>query len=801
MILQKFNEGEYTPSQLERLRHLEEFAHWWFWWRRGDKRPQSPHGGAGRVDEPTTAGTLDEALKAMQSGSGGGVGLLVSAGAPGLVGIDVDNVIHGDDVHPLGLEVLERFKGAYCEPSPSGAGFRVFCTGVLPQGIPKGSTAMGQRHHGADIKFEAYAAGGPGRYLRITGLPVEGTAGAVAPCPDGVVWLASEMIKARSAKAPSPDNAKCKGTANGITLEAVFEALAELRPARSAESVLAAIKETAQRKPRGKQADVLHGRLAAFGGDHSTAVFYLCCEAIREGAAHPDDVIGVWGSTEVLKHDKQRKFRNRPEWVTDTIGRAAREVLADFQSKGDKTTAGPAVELPAELVDALAGSGDKVTRTKSGRLEPIAGNVVTLFRNDPRMSGLLAFNELAQRAERVGSWVIFDRCGCGKVGPVSDDDATRLAMWLAVEYGMKMDHKELMRGIEAAALDARFDPLASRLLELGAAWDGVERVNSWLVDYAKIDTTGCAAYVEAAGRCFLVGAVARALQPGCQLDTVLSVEGAGGAGKSSMFKVLADSVAPNLFADGVHDVSNTASLIEGTGGRWIIELAELAGIRRAADVEALKASITRREDTHRRPYDVMSRTIPRRFVMVATTNRTEGYLADPSGALARRFHPVRTLATETDPIDRGALARVAGHLWGEALRMYQAGARWHIDESEGAAFQQWAAGRELRREDGAFHSELFDYLQKWVSDDPAGGRPLRVIAEGVGDTKTAESGGKGAAAMALAETLTALGMEKRKSGTSKWYFSSTTASKFATLHEKAKREQAGTNQRMGLKVI
>lgn len=799
MILQKYSEGGYTPAQLENLRHLDGFAQRWFWWRRGDKRPQSPHGGAGRVDDPDTAGTLDEALEAMQNGSGGGVGLLVSAGASGLIGIDVDNVIHGEDVHPLGLEVLERFKGSYCEPSPSCTGLRVFCTGALPEGIPKGSTAMGQRHHGAEIKFEAYEAGGQGRYLRTTGLPIEGTAGAVAPCPDGVVWLSGEMVKSRGAKSPSPDNAK--GKANGMTLEAVFEALAELRPEREVESVLAAIRETAQRKPRGKQADVLHGRLAAFGGDHSTAVFYLCCEAIRVGAAHHDDVVTVWGSTEVLKHDTQEKFKRRPDWVTDTIDRAARGVLADFQSKGGKTTTGPAVELPADLVDALAESGDKVTRTKSGRLEPTAGNVVTLFRNDPRMSGLLAFNELAQRPERVGSWAMFDRGGCSKVGAVSDDDATRLSMWLSVEYGMKVDTKELMRGIEAAALDAKFDPLASRLLELAAEWDCVKRVDSWLVDYARIDTAGCVEYVKAAGRCFLVGAVARALQPGCQLDTVLSVEGAGGAGKSSMFKVLADSVAPNLFADGVHDVSNTVSLIEGTGGRWIIELAELAGIRRAADVEALKASITRREDTHRRPYDVMPRTIPRRFVMVATTNRTDGYLADSSGALARRFHPVRCLATELDPIDRAALAQVAGQLWGEAVRMYQEGERWYIDQSDGESYRQWINGRELRREDGAFHDEVFVYLQKWVAEDPQCGKSLKEIAQAVGDTKTEESGGTGAAAMHLGDTLRRLGMEKRKSGTVKWYFPPAVANKFAALHEKAKRELAGANQRPGLKVM
>lgn len=353
---------------------------------------------------------------------------------------------------------------------------------------------------------------------------------------------------------------------------------------------------------------------------------------------------------------------------------------------------------------------------------------------------------------------------------------------------MKMDHKELLRGIEAAAIDARFDPLGDRLRALGLAWDGVQRVDSWLTQYARIDNADCAEYVRAVGRCFLVGAVARALSPGCQMDTVLAIEGAGGAGKSSLFKVLADAVCEGLFADGVHDVSNPVALVEGTAGRWIVELAELAGIRRAQDVEALKASITRRADTHRRPYDVLPRTLPRRFVFVATTNRAE-YLADPSGALLRRFWPVRTTATESDPIDRAALAAIAGQLWGEAVRLYQGGAPWHLSESDGAAYWQWGSLRELRREDGAFHEELVPYLRDWAGDEQAAGRSMRDIAKTVGDMRTVE--GDQASRNRLADTLRSLGMESRKvgGGLKKWFFTVAGARRFLILREQAQREE------------
>jgi predicted P-loop ATPase len=579
----------------------------------------------------------------------------------------------------------------------------------------------------------------------------------------------------------------------------VFEELAELRPALEIEALESVLRDKAGRQQRrgtkGHWADVWRGNLTEWSGDHSNAANFLCCEVIRSGAGHSDDVVTVWGGSGLVDQDKQEKFKTRPAWVLDTIDKAARLVLVELQDKAAKRgKPAPAIELPTAVVESLEKTGDRVTRTKSGKLEPTEGNVVVVLRNDPRVKGLFGFNELVQRAVRLDSFRVFDRGACDKPGALSDDDVTRVSMWLAIEYGVNMDHKCLMRGIEAAALDAKFDPLADSLLALGKQWDGVARVDSWLKQFALVDDTGCAEYVSMAGRCFLVGAVARALEPGCQLDTVLSIEGAGGGGKSSMFKVLAEAVGKGLFTDGVHDVSVTQSLIEGAEGCWIIELAELAGIRRAADVEALKKSLTQTEDKHRRPYDVLTRVIQRRSVFVATTNRTEGYIADPSGALARRFHPVRTLSTEKNQIDRAALARVAGQLWGEAVRMYQAGVKWHIVEADGKAFSQWVNGRELRNEDGAFHSELFEYLQRWVGDNPAEGRSLTAIAEVVGDRRTVEAGGTGSAAMALAGTLTQLGMVKRKSGTSKWFFSVDACNRFAGEREKALREQAGKDK-------
>lgn len=774
-------EGGYSPEQLKNLRHLEGFAPYWFWGRRGDKNPQNPEGGSGSTDDPATAGTLAQALAAMKRKKGGTVGLLISASSPGLVGCDIDNVVSaGGEIHPLGLEAIKRFAGAYAELSPSRTGLRIFCTGIVPADTPKGSTAVGD-----GIKFEAYTHGGAGRWLRMTGALIPSTAGAVAPCQDGIDWLAGVMTAAKGSAAPSPD----KGAAGGkvspgvLSLDDVLAALAELRPEKGSGEVIEAVKAKAASEPRGKLADAWRGNKAPWKDDHSTADLFMCCEAIRRGAGHVEDVVSVWAESALSQRDKFK----RKDYRIGTIERAARAVLSDLQAKPDKAEKPKPQQLPDGLRAALALSGDKLAYTKTGRLEAEPGNVVVLFRNDPSLSGLLAFNELAQAAERRGSWQFFDRGAADKAGPLADDCITRVGMWLAREYCMKMDRRELLQGLEAAARDAAYDPLANRLRELRDTWDGVPRVDSWLEKFAMVDTADSAEYVSTVGRCFLVGAVARALSPGCQMDTVLAVEGKGGGGKSTMFRLLAEAVAPDLFADGVHDVSSTAALIEGTGGRWIVELAELAGVRRAADVEALKAALTRTSDSYRRPYDVRPRTSPRRFVFVATTNRTE-YLSDPSGALLRRFWPVRTLSTETNPIDREALASVAGQLWGEAVRMFEAGAKWHLEESDGAAFKQWTAGRELRREDGAFHEELVTYLAEWVPDyfaSPTGsGRRLKDIGKAVGDLRTVD--GDQAACNRLGDTLRGLGMESiKRGGLKKWFFSAEAARRAQVMREQA----------------
>ena len=162
-------------------------------------------------------------------------------------------------------------------------------------------------------------------------------------------------------------------------------------------------------------------------------------------------------------------------------------------------------------------------------------------------------------------------------------------------------------------------------------WDGNPRIDTLLIDYLGADDNE---YVRAVTIKTLCAAVARIYEPGIKFDSILVLNGPQGIGKSTLFSVL----GKNWYSDSltISDMKDKSSA-EKLQGYWILELGELAGIRKV-DVETVKSFITRTDDKFRQSYGVNVENHPRSNIIVGTTNSEDGFLRDVTGN--RRFWPV-----------------------------------------------------------------------------------------------------------------------------------------------------------------
>ncbi len=191
-------------------------------------------------------------------------------------------------------------------------------------------------------------------------------------------------------------------------------------------------------------------------------------------------------------------------------------------------------------------------------------------------------------------------------------------------------------------------------------WDGVPRIDRWLIEYGGAEDS---AYVRSVSRLMLVAAVRRARLPGCVFGQLPILEGPQSVGKSSALRILAVNDA--WYTDESLG-SDTRRFMESTVGKWIVEVSELESM------EDLKAVLSRQWDAARMAYQHKQTRVPRQFVLIGTTNATEGYLRDATGN--RRFWPVR--------VQRFNLERLRAdrdQLWAEAAKVEMLGVSLHLE--------------------------------------------------------------------------------------------------------------------------
>jgi predicted P-loop ATPase len=331
----------------------------------------------------------------------------------------------------------------------------------------------------------------------------------------------------------------------------------------------------------------------------------------------------------------------------------------DFLTKGIEPGTGPEDDEPEgeEWRSALIFSTDAQGQAKS--LKPLEANILEILRHHKFFKGSVRFNVLRRRIEVLG-------------GPLANNPQesldTGLAIWLQQsEFKCSVDRSRAAATLLHHSLHHPYDPVQEYLADL-PEWDGVNRIDSVLLRLAQ--AVGNPEWIQTVTRKFFIAAVARAMRPGCQVDTVLVLQGAQGGGKTSFVR----TIGAGFSVETKLDIHNKDAVMVSTGN-WLVELSELASLKRG-DVESVRAFITNKEDQIRLPYGRTVEAFPRRCVFVGTTNALQP-LTDQEGN--RRFWVV-----SVGIVDTQALLAEREQLWAEALYAYRSGEEWWLDRAQQA---------------------------------------------------------------------------------------------------------------------
>jgi predicted P-loop ATPase len=162
------------------------------------------------------------------------------------------------------------------------------------------------------------------------------------------------------------------------------------------------------------------------------------------------------------------------------------------------------------------------------------------------------------------------------------------------------------------------------------------------------------------------------MKPGCKFDSVLTLVGRQGIGKSTLLSRLGGSwYNENVTLFNIS--KDTADMLQGS---WIIELGELVGFRKA-EVESVKNFISRTEDRYRKAYGRNTDIFPRQCVFFGTTNEPV-FLRDPTGN--RRWWPVETgVNLPCRDIFSELTPNEVAQIWAEAKEIYEAGEALYLE--------------------------------------------------------------------------------------------------------------------------
>lgn len=297
---------------------------------------------------------------------------------------------------------------------------------------------------------------------------------------------------------------------------------------------------------------------------------------------------------------------------------------------------------------------------KMGNVKDTLDNIVLILENDENLQNIV-YNSHVNTIYAKGPLPWND----GKKS-FGESDYASLKVYLSKKYKIYAPNKtrDALLSVENIR---KYHPVKEYLENL-PPWDNIPRVENLLIDYfGGVNSS----YTKAVMRKTLCAAVSRIYNPGEKFDFVLILNGPQGIGKSTFFEKL----GRKWFSDSLTltDMKDK-SACEKLQGYWILELGELAGMKKA-EVETVKSFISRTDDKYRVSYGVCVESHPRQCIIVGTTNAEGGFLRDITGN--RRFWPVKVDGNSKKKIWSITKDEI-DQIWAETLALYHKGEKLYL---------------------------------------------------------------------------------------------------------------------------
>lgn len=331
-----------------------------------------------------------------------------------------------------------------------------------------------------------------------------------------------------------------------------------------------------------------------------------------------------------------------------------------------------------------------------GVVQSTVHNCRLILENHPELKGKYYFDAFQNRAVVTDDFPWQE----GKDRDWNDTDDAGIRQMLEKRYGITGVQK-ILDGVNLAFENAKVHPIKNYLNAL--TWDGTERIDHLLTEYLGVENTE---YTRAVIRVHLTAAVTRIMRPGTKYDTMLTLIGEQGIGKSTLIRVLCGDA---WFNDSIEKI-NGKETFELLQGSWHVELGELNATRRA-EKESVKQFLSKTEDIYRAPYGRRTNRYPRQCVFWGTGNEIE-FLRDDTGE--RRYFPVK--CDEVLPVKSvfDDLEKERDQIWAEAVELYKKKTPLYLSrELEKVA----AEVREQHKEDRPKVGMILEFLDRPIPVD------------------------------------------------------------------------------------